>query len=72
MTDDAVRGAAEQFVRDLKVAMAGESVGDVAGRANMEERRLTRILARNVYPDLADIRSLEIALDADLWRWPHD
>ena len=72
VTRHEVEDVAARFIRNVAEAMRGQRVSDVAKQANMTEGRLRQILERRSYPDLVEIRALEIALDADLWPWPHD
>ena len=63
---DPLAETARQFVLRLKAAMGRRSVRAVALEAGVSHVTLLRILGGRVWPDLATITRLEIALDTDL------
>lgn len=65
---DPVGEIARQFVLQLRAALGGRSVRSVAREAGLDHATVVRVLAGQVWPDLATIARLELALDASLWR----
>lgn len=58
---------ARQFVLNLRDAMAGRTLRDVAADAGIGHVTLQRILTGQAWPDLQTIARLEVGLDAALW-----
>lgn len=64
--NDPLAETARRFVLNLRAAIGTRSVRAVAGDAGVSHVTLLRVLAGKVWPDLATITRLEMALDADL------
>lgn len=58
---------ARQFVLNLRDAMAGRTLRDVAAICGVGHVTLQRVLTGQAWPDLHTIARLEVGLDAALW-----
>jgi lambda repressor-like predicted transcriptional regulator len=66
-SSDALAEVARQFVVRLRASMGNRSVRSICVQAGLHHQTLLNVLAGRVWPDLATIARLEMALDADLW-----
>ena len=64
---DPVVEIARQFVVNLRDAMAGRTLRDVASDAGIGHVTLQRVLTGQTWPDLQTVARLEVGLDAALW-----
>lgn len=67
-SEDPVGEIARQFVVQLRSVLGDRSLRSVAAKAGLDHATIVRVLAGQVWPDLATIARLELALDASLWR----
>jgi transcriptional regulator with XRE-family HTH domain len=58
---------AKQFAVNVRAAIAGRSIREVAEACELEHSALVRVLNGEQWPDLITISKLEDGLDADLW-----
>lgn len=65
-SEDPLAEVARELVVRLRLAMGTRSVRTVAQAAGVSHVTLLRVLNGQVWPDLATITRLEIALDSDL------
>lgn len=66
-SDDRFGEVARLFVVNVRNAMGGRTLREVAADAGIGHVTLQRIITGQAWPDLQTIARLEVGLDAELW-----